>query len=163
MSIFTLIHVALSLAGIFTGLAVFLGLLTGRKMNSLTAVFLATTAATSLTGFCYFPFLGFTPGQAFGILSMIVLAVAIYSRNVRHLEGVWARVYVITAIFPLYLNVFVLVVQSFQKVPALKALAPTGSEPPFFIVQGIVFVLFLVFGIRAALRFPALVAQSSVS
>jgi len=155
MSTFTLIHVALSLVGIFTGLAVFLGLLTGNKMNSLTAVFLITTAATSLTGFCYFPFLGFTPGQVFGILSMIVLAIAIYSRTVRRLSGIWCRIYVITALFALYLNVFVLVVQSFQKVPALKALAPTQSEPPFFIAQGIVFVLFLGFGIRAALRFRA--------
>jgi hypothetical protein len=152
LSTFTLIHIALSLVGIFTGLVVFWGLLTGRKLNSLTAVFLATTAATSLTGFCYFPFLGFTPGQAFGILSMVLLAFAVYGRNIRSLSGVWGRVYVATAIAALYLNVFVLIVQMFQKVPALRALAPTGSEPPFFIAQGIVFVIFLGLGIRATLK-----------
>jgi len=162
MTTFTLIHVAISLVGIFTGLGVVWGLLVGEKFSALTAVFLTFTAATSLTGFCYFPFLGFTPGQAFGILSMILLVLAVYSLSVRQLSGVWCRVYVITAIAALYLNVFVLILQTFQKVPALKALAPTGTESPFAITQGIVLLIFIGLGIRSALRFPVLIKRNTI-
>ena len=161
MTPFTIFHVVLSIAGILSGFVVLWGMLVGNRLNSWTVAFLALTAATSITGFCYFPFLGFTPGQAFGILSVILLAVAIYSLGVRQLSGVWCRVYVITALIALYLNTFVLIVQSFQKVPAFKDLSTT--QLPFMLMQGTVFLFFLILGILAAIRFPAAIRQSSGS
>jgi len=161
MTPFTVFHVVLSIAAILSGFVVLWGMLMGNRLNTWTVAFLALTVATSVTGFCYFPFLGFTPGQAFGILSMILLAVAIYSRSVRQLSGVWCRIYVITALLALYLNTFVLIVQSFQKVPAFKDLSTT--QVPFAIIQGVVFLFFLGLGILAAIRFPAAIRQSSGS
>ncbi len=152
MTPFTLLHVAISLVAILSGLVVLYGLLAGKPLNAWTVVFLTTTVATSVTGFFYFPFLGFTPAQAVGILSIILLSLAIYSRSGRGLSGIWRRVYVITAVAALYLNVFVLIVQAFQKIPALKALAPTQSEPPFAVVQGLFLLLFIVLGIVATIR-----------
>jgi len=136
LSAFTIFHVLLSLIGIAAGLAVLYGFLTS-KPSPATRLFLWTTVATSVTGF-FFPFHGLTPGIVVGILSLIVLALAIRARNR------WRRTYVITAMIALYLNVFVLIVQLFEKVPALTALAPTQSEPPFQIVQGIVLVTFVI-------------------
>jgi magnesium-transporting ATPase (P-type) len=127
--------------------------LAGRRLDRWTALFLATTVATSVTGFFYFPFDGFTPAQVFGILSMVLLALAIYGRYSRRLSGAWCKVYVITALAALYLNVFVGIVQSFQKIPALKALAPTQTEPPFFIAQAVALALFIAAGIFAVKRF----------
>src|SRR5262245_38115916 len=150
--LFTLFHVALSLVGIGSGLVVLRGLLASRRLDGWTALFLTTTIATSVTGFL-FPFRGFTPAIGTGILSMIALAVACYARYGRRLAGGWRLAYVVTAILALYLNVFVLVVQAFLKIPALEALAPQQNEPPFAIAQGVVFVLFLVAGLRAAARF----------
>jgi hypothetical protein len=152
MSTFTLIHVAISLAAIASGFIVLFGLLAGKRLDLWTAFFLATTVATSVTGFG-FPIHGFTPGIGIGILSLLVLAVAIYARYARHLAGVWRRVYVVTAMTALYFNFFVLIVQSFQKVPALKALAPTQSEPPFVVAQLVALVAFVVLGTLAAKRF----------
>jgi hypothetical protein len=108
--------------------------------------------ATSVTGF-FFPFHHFTPAYAVGIISLLLLALAIYARYSRHLAGAWRRVYVITALIALYLNVFVLIVQAFAKLPALKALAPTQSEPPFLLAQLVVLVLFIVLTAVAAIRF----------
>src|SRR5436190_16597222 len=122
MDTFTLVHVIISLIGIGSGLVVMIGLLTGRQLNGWTALFLASTVATSVTGF-FFPFHGFTPAIAVGILSLFLLAVAIFARYGRRLAGAWRWIYVVTAMVALYLNVFVLIVQLFQKVPALKALA----------------------------------------
>ena len=122
MNTYTAIHVVISLLAIGSGFVVLFGMLTGRRLDAWTAFFLATTVATSVTGFG-FPIHGFTPGIGVGIISLIVLAVAIFARYGRHLAGAWRRVYVVTAVTALYLNVFVLIVQSFQKVPALKALA----------------------------------------
>src|SRR5438477_200015 len=127
---FTLVHVLLSLAGIASGFVVLAGLLTGKRRDRSTALFLATTALTSVTGFG-FPFDHLLPSHAIGILSLLVLAVAIAARYSFHLAGAWRRTYVITAAIALYLNIFVLVVQLFLKVPALKDLAPTQKEPPF--------------------------------
>jgi hypothetical protein len=155
---FTLFHVLLSLAGIVSGLVVLRGLLSSERLDGWTALFLTTTTATSVTGFL-FPFHGFTPAIGTGIISMLVLAVACYARYSRHLAGSWRLVYVATAVLALYLNVFVLVVQAFLKVPALKALAPQQNEPPFAAAQGVVFLLFAVFGFRAARRFQPDVAQ----
>jgi hypothetical protein len=150
---FTEFHVILSLVGIVTGLIVLFGLLEGKRLNGLTAVFLATTIATCVTGFG-FPVEHLLPSHIVGIITLIVLAVAILARYVYHLNGAWRRIYVITATIALYLNVFVLVVQSFQKVPALKAMAPKQTELPFVIAQLVVLLLFVVLAISAAIKFP---------
>jgi len=152
LNTFTQIHVAISLAGILSGFVVTFGLITGRRLDRWTAFFLLTTVATSVTGFL-FPFHGFTPAIVVGIISLVVLVAAIFARYARRLAGAWRLIYVITAMIALYLNVFVLIVQLFQKVPALKALAPTQSEPPFVVTQLIVLTLFLVLAIIASRRF----------
>jgi hypothetical protein len=127
LTIFTLIHVVISLVAIGSGFVVLFGLIAGKRLDGWTAFFLATTVATSVTGFG-FPIHGFTPGIGIGIISLLVLAVAIFARYARRLTGIWRRGYVVTAVIALYLNFFVLIVQSFQKVPVLKMLAPTQSE-----------------------------------
>lgn len=152
MDAFTIIHVIISLIGILSGLVVLCGLFTANQMCGWTRLFLVTTAATSVTGF-FFPFHGVTPAIVLGILSLIVMTAAIAGRYAFHLAGSWRWIYVVGAVVALYFNVFVLVVQSFLKVPALHALAPKGSEPPFAIVQGIVLVLFILAGIKAVRRF----------
>lgn len=152
LSPFTQLHVVISLIGILSGLVVMFGLLAGKKLNRWTALFLISTVATSVTGF-FFPFHGVTPAIVVGIISLVLLAVAIVARYVRHLGGGWRWIYVVTAMISLYLNVFVLVVQLFQKVPALKALAPTQSEPPFTVTQLVVLALFVLLTIVAAFRF----------
>jgi hypothetical protein len=149
---FTIAHVIISLIGIGSGFVVLIGLLTSRRLDGWAALFLVSTVFTSVTGF-FFPFHGFTPAIGVGIISLIVLAVAILARYVRHLAGIWGKVYVITSIVALYLNFFVLIVQSFQKIPVLKAMAPTQSEPPFLVTQVFALVLFIVFGIVATAKF----------
>src|SRR5438132_9651560 len=128
LEIYTLLHVIISLIGIFSGLVVLFGLLSAKHLDGWTKWFLITTVLTSVTGF-FFPFHGFTPAIGVGIISLVVLAVAIFARYASNLRGVWRWMYVIGASIVLYFNVFVLVVQLFQKVSALKALAPTQSEP----------------------------------
>jgi hypothetical protein len=148
----TLVHVILSLMGIASGFVVLFGLLRSRPMDAWTGIFLATTVLTSATGFL-FPFHKFLPSHAIGILSLIVLAIAIVARYMKHMEGGWRKTYVITAVIALYFNVFVLIAQMFMKAPALHELAPTGSEPPFLIAQLIVMVLFILVGRRAVKAF----------
>jgi magnesium-transporting ATPase (P-type) len=133
-------------------LAVVFGLLTGERFDGWTAIFLAATAATSLTGFM-FPFDHLLPSHKVGVISLVVLAIAVLSRYIFHLAGSWPAIYVISALVALYLNVFVGVVQAFLKVPALKALAPTQKEPPFLIAQPVVLLLFVGLTILAAKRF----------
>ena len=152
LALYTNVHVAISLAAIASGFLVLFGMLAGKRLDRWTAFFLATTVATSATGFG-FPIHGFTPGLGIGIVSLLVLAVTIYARYARHLAGVWRRVYIIGAVTALYLNFLVLIVQSFQKVPVLKAMAPTQSELPFVIVQLVALVAFLVLGTFAVKRF----------
>jgi hypothetical protein len=152
LATFTLVHVAISLAGIGSGLVVALGLLSGKRLDGWTAVFLATTVATSVTGFG-FPFDHLLPSHFVGGISLLVLALAIFARYGRGLAGGWRRVYVIAAVVALYLNVFVLVVQLFRRVPVLEALAPTQSEPPFAAAQLAVLALFVALGVTAAIRF----------
>jgi hypothetical protein len=149
---FTFFHVLLSLVGIGSGLVVLYGLLASRRFDRWNALFLATTTATSVTGFL-FPSHKFLPSHGVGIISLIALAIAIPARYARHLEGGWRKTYVITAALALYLNVFVLIVQLFEKVPELKALAPTQSEPPFVVTQLVVLLLFIMVTILAAIRF----------
>ena len=152
LEIYTLLHVIISLIGIFSGLVVLFGLLGGKRLDCWTKWFLITTVLTSVTGF-FFPFHGFTPAIGVGIISLLVLAVAIYARYPRQLAGHWRWIYVVTAVVALYFNVFVAVVQAFEKVPALKLMAPTQTEPPFKLTQLVVLALFVVLGIVAAIRF----------
>jgi hypothetical protein len=149
---FTLVHVAISLVGIVSGLIVLAGMLTNKRLSGWTALFLLTTVATSVTGF-FFPFHHFMPSHAVGIISLVLLSLAIYARYPRHLAGGWRKVYVIGAVLALYLNVFVLIVQMFAKIPALKDLAPTQTEPPFKYTQLGVLLIFALLGIAAAIRF----------
>jgi hypothetical protein len=147
---FTLIHVVISLLGIASGFIVMYGFLTNRRLDRCVVVFLTTTALTSITGFL-FPFTGVTPAIKLGVISLVVLAVTMVTRYPLHLA--WRKTYVITACAALYFNVFVLIVQSFEKVPALKALAPTQTEPPFAIAQVLVLALFVVLSVFAVKRF----------
>jgi hypothetical protein len=149
---YTFLHVLISLVGIGSGVVVMFGFITGKRMDGLTAVFLITTVLTSVTGFG-FPFDHLLPSHKVGIISLVILAVAIPARYLFHLAGAWRWIYVIGATTALYLNVFVLVVQSFQKVPALKALAPTQTEPPFLVAQLLVLVVYVGLTILAAKRF----------
>lgn len=140
---FTALHVLISLVGIASGLIVMYGLLTANRLQRWTTVFLVSTAATSLSGFL-FPFKGVTPGIVVGILSIIVLALAIVGRYALNLSGPWRPIYIVAASVALYFNVFVFVVQSFEKIPQLRALAPTQKEPPFAVVQLFVLLMFVV-------------------
>jgi hypothetical protein len=149
---FTFVHVVISLIGIGSGLIVVLGMLSAKRLGKLTAIFLITTVATSVTGFL-FPYEGFKPSYAVGILSLIVLALAIVALYGKHLAGAWRWIYVVTAVIALYFNVFVAVAQSFLKVPALHAMAPMGKEPPFAIAQLTVMALFVVLGVLAVRKF----------
>jgi hypothetical protein len=152
LHIYTIIHVIISLVGIFTGLVVLFGMLGSKRLDGWTKWFLITTVATSVTGF-FFPFHGFTPGYPVGVISLILLAIAIFARYSRQLAGAWRWIYVVTALMALYLNVFVAVVQSFLKIPALHAMAPTQNEPPFKLTQLVVLALFVVLAIFAIIRF----------
>lgn len=149
---FTLVHVLISLAGIGTGLIVVYGLLNAKRLDGWTAIFLTTTVLTSVTGFM-FPVEHLLPSHKVGIISLVVLTVAILARYAFHLAGGWRRTYVLTAILAFYLNCFVAVVQSFLKIPALKAMAPTQKEPPFLVAQLIVLTIFIVLAIIATKRF----------
>jgi hypothetical protein len=161
MTALTFVHVLLSLIGILAGLVVLFGLLTSRQLNGWTTVFIWSTVATSVTGFL-FPFHRFLPSHAIGIISLIVLAVAIYALYGRHLAGAWRLVYAVTAMIALYLNVFVLIAQLFAKVPALKALAPTQTEAPFKEAQLAALIAFVVLTILAAIKFhPERVAPAT--
>lgn len=151
-STYTLLHVLISLVGIACGLIVVYGMLTANRMDRLTSAFLVTTALTSLTGFA-FPNEHVTPGIVVGILSLAVLVISVLARYLRHMDGAWRPTYVITAVIALYFNCFVLVVQSFEKVPALHALAPTQKEPPFGITQLLLLAAFVVLTIMSAKRF----------
>jgi len=152
LSTFTLVHVVISLVAIVSGIVVMFGMLGSNRMPALTALFLITTIATSATGFL-FPFTTLLPSHMVGILSLVLLLIAVIALYGFTLSGAWRWVYVMTALASLYLNVFVLIIQGFQKVGALKALAPTQSEPPFLIVQCLVLVVFVLFGIGAVRRF----------
>jgi hypothetical protein len=152
MTTITFVHVLLSLIGIFSGFVVVFGLLAAKRLDGWTMVFLASTVLTTVTGFL-FPFHGFLRSHGVGIISSLALAIAIFARYGRRLAGAWSRTYAITAVIALYLNVFVLIVQLFRKVPALKAMAPTQSEPPFKATQLAALVLFVALASFAAIRF----------
>jgi hypothetical protein len=145
-------HVVVSLVGIATGLVVLAGLIANNRLEGWTLIFLATTLATSVTGF-FFPVQQILPSHIVGAISIVVLALAIVAKYGRHLAGSWRWIYVVTAVTALYLNVFVLVVQLFLKVEALAVLAPNQNEPPLLIAQSAALVLFVIAGIISVLRF----------
>ena len=151
------VHVAVSLIGIATGLVAMLALAAGRWLGGWQAAFLGTTALTSMTGFL-FPFTGVTPAVLFGVIAMVALAVtaATWPFRTQPAPGI---AYAVATTLALYLNLFVLIVQSFQKVPALQSLAPTQSEPPFVVAQTVLLIATLATGVLAvrAMRRPAIV------
>ena len=149
---FTAVHVALSLVGIVAGLVVMIGLVKGRPLGGWTALFLAATVATCVTGFG-FPVDHVLPSHVVGVVCLVVLAVAIVALYGLHLRGVWRAIYVVSAGLALYFNVFVGVVQAFLKVPALHALAPQQTEAPFVVAQLLVLAVFVVLTVVAARRF----------
>jgi hypothetical protein len=152
LSTFTLLHVIISLAGIGAGFIVMYGLLNGKRLDGWTAIFLTTTILTSVTGFM-FPFEGFKPSYVVGGISLVMLAIAIWARYGGRLAGASRWIYVVTAALALYFNCFVAVVQSFAKIPALTALAPTQKEPPFLVAQLVVLAVFIWLTILATRRF----------
>jgi hypothetical protein len=152
LSTYTILHVIISLIGIGSGFIVLFGLINSKLLSPWNVVFLVTTILTSLTGFA-FPNTKVTPGIILGILSMIVLAIALVALYVFHLKGGWQRTYAITAMIALYFNVFVLIAQTFEHVPAFHALAPTGTETPFKVAQTLLLVLFAVLITAAAKKF----------
>jgi hypothetical protein len=152
LHIYTIVHTLISLAAIFTGLVVVLGLIGRKWLDGWTRWFLITAVLTTVTGF-FFPFHGVTPAIILGIITVPVLAITIYARYSRRLAGAWRWICVVGAVMALYFNLFVLVVQLFQKVPALHALAPTESESPFKFTQLAVFIVSVVLGIVALVRF----------
>jgi len=149
---FTLVHVVISLLGIASGLIVLFGMFGSHRLPGWTALFLLTTILTSVTGFML-PSVGLTPARLFGIISLIVLAAALVALYGFRLGGVWRWIYVGSAVIALYLNIFVLIVQSFLKIPFLHPLAPTGTEPPFLIAEGVLLVIFIVLGLIALIKF----------
>jgi hypothetical protein len=152
LAAFTALHVAISLIGIGSGFIVVFGMMASRRLPLVTTTFVVSTALTSITGFM-FPFRGVTPGIVVGVLSLVTLAIATIARYARHLDGAWRGVWVITAAIALYFNFFVLIVQSFQKVPALHDLAPTQTEGPFKIAQLFFLLVFIAITTLAFRRF----------
>jgi hypothetical protein len=153
-AVFTTLHVAISLAALGAGFLAIGAVLAGRWLGGWTALFLAMTALTSVTGFL-FPIHGFTPAHATGVLSLIALAIAGYALYGGHLQGGWRLAYVVAAVAALYFNSFVGLVQTFQKQPALTELAPTQTEPAFIAAQLLLLATFLLLGVTLARRFPA--------
>lgn len=159
---FTLVHVVLSLIGIAAGLIVVYGLLSSKKLERWTGVFLLTTVATSVTGFM-FPLVRIGPPHIVGAISLIVLALALFALYSHRLAGSWRWIYAASAVLALYLNVFVGVVQAFQKLSFLQPLAPTQTEPPFVVAQVLVLLTFAGLGIAAAKRFKPPLQSSAYS
>jgi hypothetical protein len=152
LHIYTIVHTLISLAAIFTGLVVVLGLIGRKRLDGWTRWFLITAVLTTVTGF-FFPFHGVTSAIILGIITVPVLAITIYARYSRRLAGAWRWIYVIGAVMSLYFNLFVLVVQSFLKIPPLHAMAPTQTESPFKFTQLAVLIVSVLLGIAALIRF----------
>jgi len=152
LALFTLFHVAISLVGIAAGFVVAYSFVANKRLDRWNALFLTATVATSASGFG-FPFTKFLPSHALGLISLALLAVAVYAWYWRHITSAWRPTYVVTALIAQYFNVFVLVVQSFAKVPILKALAPTQTEAPFALAQLALLIGFVVLGVFAVRRF----------
>ena len=145
---FTLVHTVLSLVGIVAGLVTAGAIATGTRLDRWAAVFLVTTILTSVTGFG-FPFDKLLPSHIVGIVSLVVLAAVIVADYVKHRAGSWRTIYAVGVVLATYLNTFVLVAQLFKRIPVLYLLAPTQSEPPFALTQGLVVLLFVWLGVAA--------------
>ena len=156
LKIYTLIHVLISFIAIISGFVVVFAMLPGGLPARWTKIFWTTTALTSLTGFL-FPFHGVTPAFVLGFIALAVFAVAMFASRSR-----WRRTYAVTMVLSLYFNIFVLIVQSFQKIPALQDLAPTRTEAPFKLTQLVVLILFTALGVAAAIRSRDQVVQAQV-
>ena len=154
LATFTMLHVIISLIGIVSGIIVMFAMLGSSRMPGLTAIFLLSTILTSATGFL-FPFTQLLPSHMIGIISLVLLAIACIALYAMRLAGPWRWIYVVTALVSLYLNVFVLVIQSFLKIPVLHALAPSvpPSDPPFAVIQGLVLLFFAIVLVGASRRF----------
>lgn len=152
MSILTMVHVALSLIGIAAGFLVIFQMIGGKTLGGLNSLFLATTILTSVTGF-FFPITKVTPGLVIGAISLVVLSLALFALHSKKLAGGWRTVYVVTAVMAQFFNVLVLIVQSFQKIPALHAHAPTDDAPLVKIVQVCALVLCILLGVVAGKKF----------
>lgn len=161
LATFTQFHVIISLIAIASGIVVALGMLGAKRMPGLTALFLIFTSATSITGFL-FP-TPFDAADVIGILSLVFLALAIFALYRERLAGAWRGAYLVGALIALYFNCFVLIVQSFQKIPALHALAPTQKEPPFAIAQGVLLILFIGLGIAAFKKFKPILNSAAMA
>jgi hypothetical protein len=161
MTPFVFVHVLISLIGIASGFLVLFGLIARKRMDGLTAIFLLFTVLTSVTGFML-PAHKLMPGHIVGAISLVFLALAILVRYQFKMPGGWRRTYVISATASQYLNVFVLIAQLFQKVPALKAMAPTGSEPPFLIAQTVCLLFFMLLGVFATIKFRPMAAPATI-
>lgn len=149
---FTFIHTFISLIGIATGLVVLVLMLWRRPIGGWNAMFLLSTMTTSITGF-FFPFAMVGPPHIVGVISLVVLAVALWALHGRLLAGAWRMIYAIAAMLALYLNIFVGMVQAFQKLTFFNDLAPTQNEPPFLVAQAFVLGVFIVLGFLAVRRF----------
>lgn len=152
LTLFTFVHVVITLIAMAAGLIAIFGMIGNNRMDGITAIFLLFTVLTSVTGFL-FPIVKLTPALILGIMSIVVLAIALAARYLYAMHGAWRWIYVITAVIAQYFNSFVLVVQSFLKIPPLHALAPGGNEPPFAIAQGAVLLFYIVIGTLAVRRF----------
>ncbi|HTT96655.1 MAG TPA: hypothetical protein VMF58_01285 [Rhizomicrobium sp.] len=152
LTLFTLIHVVITLIAMAAGLISVFGMIGNDRRDGMTAVFLLFTVLTSVTGFL-FPIHGLTPALILGMMSIVVLAIALAARYLFAMQGAWRWIYIVTAVVAQYFNSFVLVVQSFLKIPALHALAPQGNEPPFAFAQGVVLLFYIVLGYLAVKRF----------
>lgn len=152
LTTFAWVHTILSLVGLVAGLVVVVGLLGSKKLGGWTALYLASAVATNVTGFG-FPFDRFQDSHWVGVISLVVLAAAILARYVFRFAGAWRWIYALGAVLGLYFLVFVGIAQLFKKVPALAAMAPTLSEPPFAITQLAVTAIFVVLAIAAAIKF----------
>jgi hypothetical protein len=161
LATFTQVHVIISLIAIISGIVVVLGMLGAKRLPGMTALFLVTSVATSVTGFM-FP-TPFDAADVIGIISLVVLALACVALYTYELAAAWRGVYVVSAIVALYFNCFVLVVQSFMKIPFFHALAPTQKEPPFAVAQGVVLILFIGLGVAAFKKFRPIIRAAAVA
>src|SRR5687768_6579305 len=159
LSALTLIHSVIALTGILFGFVAMAGMRRGRMSHGVAVIFLSTTTATSVTGF-FFPFVQFLPAHGVGIVSLIVLLVALFALFRKQLTGKWRTRYALAALTAQYLNLFVLVAQAFRRVPALNALAPTQTEPPFAIAEVIVLVVFAAVSVKAVREFGGVRAET---
>jgi hypothetical protein len=157
LSTYTTVHVIISLIAIAAGFVAVFGMLTGRRMAGWTLLFLVMTVLTSVTGFG-FPFDHVLPAHIVGAVSLVFLAVALFALYVQRLAGAWRWIYVTSAIVALWFNVFVLIVQAFQKISFLQALAPTQSEPPFQIAQGVTLLVFIGLAVASLRKYHPLAA-----